>query len=347
MDFEKNVPTWNASGTEPPDTLKDSGFEPGYKPPAAFFNWFWHGVSVCLAEIRSKLKGHAENKDNPHGVTAAQLGLGKVNNTADSEKSVSYAGTSGTANQVKNDLIIRFNGGQAESTDKWTYNGSTSRSVNITPEKIDAAKKDLSNVDADAIKSAVAAAGVGGGIPIVDATSTDGVAYTATVDGITELTNGLTLIIIPEVSSTSQYITFNLNGLGAKNVRIPLSFNTMAMATPDADGFFGAGRTVWLQYDSGYGTAGVWKTVDKQRTSAQDLYGVTPVRSGGTGKESVTAGSFLVGNGTGAMVEKTPAEVLGILGLPAVTTADNGKFLRVVNGAWAAVEITDASGVSF
>lgn len=33
--------------------------------------------------------------------------------------------------------------------------------------------------------------------------------------------------------------------------------------------------------------------------------------------------------------------------LPAVTTSDNGKFLRVVNGAWAAVEIANANGGSF
>ena len=33
--------------------------------------------------------------------------------------------------------------------------------------------------------------------------------------------------------------------------------------------------------------------------------------------------------------------------VPSVTTADNGKFLRVVNGAWAAVEIANANGVSF
>nr|DAN93272.1 MAG TPA: hypothetical protein [Caudoviricetes sp.] len=33
--------------------------------------------------------------------------------------------------------------------------------------------------------------------------------------------------------------------------------------------------------------------------------------------------------------------------VPAVTTTDNGKFLRVVNGAWAAVTIPDANGVSF
>ena len=33
--------------------------------------------------------------------------------------------------------------------------------------------------------------------------------------------------------------------------------------------------------------------------------------------------------------------------VPPVTTSDNGKFLRVVNGAWAAVEIANANGGSF
>ena len=34
-------------------------------------------------------------------------------------------------------------------------------------------------------------------------------------------------------------------------------------------------------------------------------------------------------------------------GVPSVTTADNGKFLRVVNGAWAAAAIDNANGGSF
>lgn len=34
-------------------------------------------------------------------------------------------------------------------------------------------------------------------------------------------------------------------------------------------------------------------------------------------------------------------------GVPAVTTADNGKILRVVNGAWAAAELLSAGGASF
>lgn len=56
----------------------------------------------------------------------------------------------------------------------------------------------------------------GGGIPVVTTGGT-GSAYTATVPGVTELTNGLMLSIIPHTSNRAN-ATFNLNGLGAKKI---------------------------------------------------------------------------------------------------------------------------------
>lgn len=56
---------------------------------------------------------------------------------------------------------------------------------------------------------------------------------------------------------------------------------------------------------------------------------------------------------TGAQIDKAIGDVRenkdawGEKELPAVTASDNGKFLRVVSGAWAAVSISDANGVSF
>lgn len=287
MDFEKNVPDWSATGTEPPESLKQSGFEAGYKPPAAYFNWFWNRVSACLAEIREKLKGHAEDKENPHGVTAAQVGLGNADNTADSEKHVAYAGTAGSANKVANQMIIRFNGGGTESTDKWTYDGSTGRSVNITPANIGAAKDDLTNVKNADLQSKIAAAAVG--VPIANAESSDGIAYTATVPGVTELINGMLLTIIPSMTSTSTNITLDVNGLGATNVRLPLSFNTAAMDRPRLDTFYVAERPITLQYDANYAAGGIWKVFEKNKTSAQDLYGVVPIESGGTNANTADA----------------------------------------------------------
>lgn len=70
--------------------------------------------------------------------TKEQLGLGNVDNTADSAKYVAYASSSGTANQVKNNLVLRLKGGRTEGTDLFTFNGSTAKSVNITAAKIGA-----------------------------------------------------------------------------------------------------------------------------------------------------------------------------------------------------------------
>jgi len=57
---------------------------------------------------------------------------------------------------------------------------------------------------------------------------------------------------------------------------------------------------------------------------------------------SGNAGKTLKVNSSGTLeLADFPAE------LPAVTTSDNGKVLRVVSGAWAAAQLPSASGVSF
>lgn len=71
--FKHESPGWKEEGTEPLEELKDKRFSAGYKPPAGFFNWFWTRVSRCITELQDKVKGHASDKGNPHGVTAAQI----------------------------------------------------------------------------------------------------------------------------------------------------------------------------------------------------------------------------------------------------------------------------------
>lgn len=56
-------------------------------------------ISVDLSEKadKSALETHTSNKSNPHGVTKEQIGLDKVDNTKDSEKSVKFATSAGSA----------------------------------------------------------------------------------------------------------------------------------------------------------------------------------------------------------------------------------------------------------
>ena len=128
------------------------------------------------------------------------------------------------------------------------------------------------------------------------ASSTDGVAYTATVDGITELYIGLTITIIPSLQSTSRTPTLNVNGLGAKRMVMPINgSNTSSTTQPPvvynddtpedelnskiavASKWLTANKPVTVRYDGTY-----WET-DIVAQSASCLYGTVPLESGGTG----------------------------------------------------------------
>lgn len=119
------------------------------------------------------------------------------------------------------------------------------------------------------------------GSTVVEATSSDGVAYSATVPGVTELYAGLEITIIPKVVSASTAITLDVNGLGAKFVRLPLSTNTAILVQPSQESFFVDNRPVKLIYDDKYASKGSWVVVGRQRPSGNDLYGSVPVQCGG------------------------------------------------------------------
>lgn len=123
---------------------------------------------------------------------------------------------------------------------------------------------------------------------IYTAESTDGIAYTVTVPGMTELVHGMRIMISPSRNSSSTSITLDVNGLGAKYVRLPLSFNNVAASMPRLTTFYSAGKPLLLMYDASY-AHGQWKAVEKPRVSAQDLYGSVPIESGGTGANTAEA----------------------------------------------------------
>ena len=211
MAFEKQVPEWKATGSEPPSSLKESGFTTGYKPPAAYFNWFWHGVSECLKELQELFTGAEESKANA----------------------------------------------------------------------------DLSNVTNEDLQAKLDEAGIsGGGIPIVNATSTDGVAYTATCDAISELTNGTMIIFVPDRASASTAPKLDLNGTGACTIRRRLSNGSSTNVAGASNTFIGKSKPSLLMYDTN-----TWVILEMPKPNASDIYGKVPVRSGGWYADSSTTES--------------------------------------------------------
>ncbi|MFC2948523.1 hypothetical protein [Virgibacillus sediminis] len=52
MPFQNPLLGWNVAGVEPPQSLKDVGWEATQKPPAAYFNWTFYLLDQALAELQ-------------------------------------------------------------------------------------------------------------------------------------------------------------------------------------------------------------------------------------------------------------------------------------------------------
>lgn len=86
------------------------------------------------------------------------------------------------------------------------------------------------------------------GLHIVAATSSDGIAYVATVPGLTTLTTGTTIIIVPNRSNTNVYPTLNINSLGAKDIRRSSIIDTSMSYAPTA-GLITSNNAFMVRYD--------------------------------------------------------------------------------------------------
>lgn len=152
-----------------------------------------------------------------------------------------------------------------------------------------------------------------GGIPVVTTAGT-GEAYTATVEGITELTNGQLLVMIPHTRSTSATPTLRINGGTISFIKRFGTGSSMTWMGGASTMWLEAGIAVLLVYSNSY-----WFAQALPKPEAYDLSGTVKVENGGTGTASLTAGSYLVGNGTAAVQLKTPAQVredIGAAGKP-------------------------------
>jgi hypothetical protein len=97
--FINALPEWNKQGVEPPQSLKDGGWQAQQKPPADYFNWFQHTTYKALEEIRVYLDNlevtpswdDIEGKPTAfqptsHTHTKDEVGLSNVDNVQQASK---------------------------------------------------------------------------------------------------------------------------------------------------------------------------------------------------------------------------------------------------------------------
>ena len=118
----------------------------------------------------------------------------------------------------------------------------------------------------------------------VTASSTNGIAYTATVNGIDSLYVGASFIMLPNRVSASQSVTLNVNNLGAKELRRRVSSGSSSTASGYANDWLAANKPVRVMYD------GLYWIVDIIQAHASDLMGSVPITKGGTGATDGSTG---------------------------------------------------------
>lgn len=109
------------------------------------------------------------------------------------------------------------------------------------------------------------------GVYTVTASSTDGIAYSATVPGITALTAGASFIMVPNIKSDSTAPTLNVNGLGAKTLRRRLSSIATTTVSGYAKSWIAVNKPFSVMYDGTY-----WIVEGMEQPVGADMYGAVP-----------------------------------------------------------------------
>lgn len=114
-------------------------------------------------------------------------------------------------------------------------------------------------------------AAIEAGVYTAVASSSDGVAYTSTVPGISELSAGASFIMIPDKTSASKEPTLDVNGLGEKKIRRRLSAITTSLQSGYSNTWISANKPFQVVYD---GTA--WVVEGMAKPVGADVYGAVP-----------------------------------------------------------------------
>ena len=212
-------------------------------------------ASGSAAAVQTKLDTHTANKNNPHQVTAEQIGA-----------------LSG---------IVPLTNGGTGATDGATglknlfAAGATVLSSNQYGDTL----PDASTVGQLFFKKGESVA------KPVTMDGTDGRTYTCTVPGITELTAGVSFIGIPSIESTNKTVSINVNGLGKKLIRRRVSNRSGLSAIGGSNNWLTAGSPLEFIYN---GTC--WLVADMTEPHAEDLMGSVPIANGGTGASDGATG---------------------------------------------------------
>ena len=245
-------------------------------------------ASGSAAAVQTKLDTHTANKNNPHQVTAEQIGADARGSAAAVQTKLdTHTANRNNPHQVTAEQIGALSGIVSLA------NGGTGATDGATGLKnLFAAGRTVlsSNQSGDTLPDASTVGqlffkkGESVAKPVT-MDSTDGRTYTCTIPGITELTAGVSFIGIPSIESTNKTVSINVNGLGKKLIRRRVSNRSGLSTIGGSNNWLTAGSPLEFIYN---GTC--WLAADMTEPHAEDLMGSVPIANGGTGASDGATG---------------------------------------------------------
>ena len=245
-------------------------------------------ASGSAAAVQTKLDTHTANKNNPHQVTAEQIGADARGSAAAVQTKLdTHTANRNNPHQVTAEQIGALSGIVSLA------NGGTGATDGATGLKnlFAAGSTVLSSnqygdtlPDASTVGQLFFKKGESVAKPVT-MDSTDGRTYTCTIPGITELTAGVSFIGIPSIESTNKTVSINVNGLGKKLIRRRVSNRSGLSTIGGSNNWLTAGSPLEFIYN---GTC--WLAADMTEPHAEDLMGSVPIANGGTGASDGATG---------------------------------------------------------
>ena len=102
MEFTNTPMEWNNAGTEPPESLKNNGWEANQKPPANYFNKKWHNDYKVQKELQEAIN----TLDETVSKTSEEFMLNKDNWSAGSGENSTYCQVVTLSNYEPTDKVL-------------------------------------------------------------------------------------------------------------------------------------------------------------------------------------------------------------------------------------------------